>query len=145
MFDKFIGEFLETYDDYIYLECEDAAEEYISTQKSIFFNEETLREKMKPYNLKNKFAVLVNERFDVPIKGIYDVKQYFSLCTYDEDEESYCYLLDDACDKIYQKVDNFLTAEMDTFPDEVFKTYSGTIISYCVLLKGCLDELRRVH
>lgn len=145
MFDDFIGTFLESYDDYMSLECEDAAEEYISAQKSVFFNEKTLREKMKPYNLKDKFAVLVNERFDVPIKGIYDVKQYFSLCTYDEDGESYCYLLDDACDKVYQEADAFLTAEIDTFLDEVFKTYAATIVSYCAMLKGCLEELRRVH
>lgn len=145
MFDEFIGTFLESYDDYMSLECEDAAEKYISAQKSVFFNEETLQEEMKPYNLEDKFTALVEERFDVPAKGIFEVKQYFPLCTYDEDEGNYCYLLDDACDKVYQEVDAFLTAEIDAFPDEVFKTYAVTIVSYCAMLKGCLEELQRVH
>ena len=141
MFDDFISSFLESYDDYMSLECEDEAEEYISAQKSVFFNEKTLRKEMKQYNLENKFTALVNERFDVPMKEIFDAKQYFSLCTYDEDEESYCYVIDDACDKVYQRVDDFLTAEIDAFPDEVFKAYAVTIISYCKLLKNCLKEL----
>lgn len=145
MFDEFIGEFLETYDDYISLECEDAAEEYILAQKPVFFNEKALQEEMKPYNLEDKFTALVEERFDVPAKGIFEVKQYFSLCTYDEDEGNYCYLLDDACDKVYQEVDAFLTAEIDAFLGEVFKTYAAAIVSYCAMLKGCLEELQKVH
>lgn len=141
MFDEFAAMFLESYDDYIFLECEEDAEEYISAQKPVFFNERTLREEMKEYDLKARFSELENKRFDVPVQKVLDGKRYFSLCTYDEDEGNYCYYMDEACDKIYQEMDAFLTTETDAFPDEVFKVYAAAIFSYCNMLKRRLKEL----
>lgn len=141
MFDEFVGMFLESYDDYMSLECEGDAEKYISAQKPVFFNERVLREQMRQYDLKARFTELVNERFDVPAQKFFDGKQYFSLCTYDEDEGDYCYCMDEACDKIYQEMDSFLETEIDVFLDEVFKEYAAAIIAYCNMLKGCLEKL----
>ena len=115
------------------------AEEYISAQKPVFFNERVLREQMRQYALKARFTELVNERFDVPVQKFFEEKQYFSLCTYDEDEGNYCYCMDEACDKIYQEMDSFLETEIDSFP--VFKVYAAAIIAYCNMLKGCLGKL----
>lgn len=140
-FEGFINEFLESYDDYISLECEAEAEEYISAQKSVFFNEEILREEMKQFNLNVVFDALVNKRFEDKVENLFGVKQYLSLCTYEEDEGEYCYHMDDVCNKIYREIDDFLRAEIKCFPGEVFKAYAITIVLYCDMLKNCLKEL----
>lgn len=123
------------------LECEDEAAEYISAQKAIFFNEEILREQMKQFNLNVVFDALVNKRFTDKVESLFGVKQYFSLCTYGEEEGEYCYYMDDACNKIYREINDFLKAEIEHFPGEVFKAYAMPIALYCKMLKDNLKEL----
>lgn len=43
--------------------------------------------------------------------------------------------------KKYREIDDFLKAEMEHFPGEVFKVYAITIVLYCKMLKNNLKEL----
>lgn len=140
-FAKFVNEFSESYDEYMSLECEGSAAEYVSSRKPILFGKDILCEKVKENDLKLGFAALVKERFDNQIKKHVDVKKYFSLCKYDENDGVYCYIMDDACDAIFVDVKNVLMVEIRSFPEKVFEFYSSMMSSYCEMLKNRLAEL----
>lgn len=138
---KFIDEFSESYDEYMSLECEGDVEEYLLSKKAENFRKDILCEKAKEYDLTAELNLLVKERFGNRIEKLIDMKKYFSLCEYDEEDGYYCYIMENACDAIYKDVYEFLTNEMDAFPKSVYKAYRETIIAYCEMLKRKLEEL----
>lgn len=140
-FAEFVNEFSESYDEYMSLECVGSAAEYVSSQKSILFGKDILYEKVKEEDLKIGFAALVKERFDNQIKKCVDAKKYFSLCKYDEEDGDYCYIMDDACNAIFEDVEGLLTTEIEAFPEKVFQVYISAMDSYCDMLKNRLAEL----
>lgn len=140
-FAEFVNEFSESYDEYMSLECEGSAAEYVSSRKPMLFGRDILCEGVKEDDLKTGFATLVKERFDDQIKKRVDAKKYFFLCKYDEEDGDYCYTMDDACDAIFDDVEGVLTAEIKSFPEAVFQPYISVMGSYCEMLKNRLAEL----
>lgn len=142
-FNEFIDEFIETYDDYASVECdEDMAREYVLSRKAELFGKESLEKEALEYNLEAGFHTLADERSGVSVTEIFDKRKYFKMCEYDEDEEEgYCYIMGDACDGIYEEASRFLMEEVEAFPENVFKTYMTAIVSFCEILKNKLAEL----
>ena len=141
-FNGFIDEFIETYDDYVAVECDDdKTREYVSSRKAELFGKESLEKEALEYNLRTKFHMLVNERFGASSTEIFNKRKYFTMCEYAEDEERYCYMMEAACNGIYEEANRSLMEEAEIFPENVFKEYIMAIVSFCEILKNKLAKL----
>lgn len=139
----FMHEFSESYDEYASLECDGDAKKYILEKKSEFFSEKGMQKNVAQTDFKSAFNALANEILEIPMKKMLVVKEYFAKCTYehDEDDEEYCFDIEDVCEKIYDDVTDFLKNAEKTFPNGVLNVYTNIIAAYCDTLKDKLMEL----
>lgn len=140
-FQEFVGEFLESYDEYASLECEGGVQEYVCRRKLELFGEGDLWEKANQVSLQEKLKEVEEKEFSISSKKIFVVKEYFDQCTYEEEDDCYCYNLDEACEKIGYSVNDFLEKAEESFPNNVLKAYTDSIVAFCEELKSRLAEL----
>lgn len=137
----FVGEFLESYDEYASIECEGQAQEYVLGKKAVLFEQKELQKEIETSRIKGKIEALRNEVFDAPIKKLMDIKEYFAICTYDKDDECYCFNMEDACEKMSAVMQEFLGDVQTTFPEEIEEVYESFANDFCEMLKNRLAEL----
>lgn len=141
-FNEFIDEFIETYDDYAAVECDDdKAREYVLSRKAELFGKESLEKEALEYNLEAGFHTLADEQSGASSTEIFNKRKYFAMCEYAEDGEGYGYMMETACDRIYEEANRFLMEEAEAFPENVFKAYMMAIVSFCEILKNKLAKL----
>lgn len=101
-FDQFQASFVE----YASLYCDGEAEIYAETLKANLMDRKIIE---KPISeMERKRDVLVSEVFDVPAENLWDVQKYFEQCDYDdEDDEQYCYLMEDAVSDLNDSVNSW--------------------------------------
>lgn len=105
------------------------------------FIRDWLQKEIGQGKIKGKIEALRKEAFDVPSKKLLDMKEYFALCTYDEDDGYYCFHMEDACEKMHGVIQGFLEEAQTTFPEEVEEVYGNFANAFCDMLKNRLAEL----
>lgn len=142
-FTNFLSEFLDSYDEYAELECEGDSKEYVASKKSELFdfNEEELLEKTDRINFETISRKIESEIFSLPLENIFDIKECLSMCSFDSDDEYYCFNMETPCSKIYTDVNAILDKAVKDFPNRIFQAYLEDIIVFTELLTDRLKEL----
>lgn len=104
--EKDIREFAKGYqasfDDYVSLYCEGEAKAYAVERREELTGAGKMTQWYPAEKVKEQLAAILKEEFEEKTKELWDVKAYFSECGYDEEDELYCYEMEDALSELYE-------------------------------------------
>ena len=140
-FQNFIEEFIDSYNEYTALECDNEAEKYINEKRNSVFSEEVLNKKLSDLNLDTRFNSLIKEVFDTPISNLLNVKKYFDMCTYDSSDGDYYYDPDCAIDEINSDVDTFIDYAIESFCTRTKELHEFAIKEYCDEFRSSMRQM----
>lgn len=103
---SFLDQFQASVEEYVSLYCDGEASIYAETLKTDLMDRKIIERQI--FELDRELDVLVREVFDVPSEELWDVQKYFEQCDYDdEDDEQYCYLMEDAVSDLNDSVNSW--------------------------------------
>lgn len=135
---KFIQIFQDSFEDYISLDCEGEAEDYVQSIKDSITDGERILKMYEDLDIIGKFHSFIEEVFDKPTEKLLDVQTYFTLCEYDSDDDLYCYIMDNAIKELNEKIDGQFTDAYEELYREIRTLYQTVLSAFASNMTGSL-------
>ncbi len=142
-FIKFCRVFNDSFDEYMGLYCSGKSKEYVALmRRKASLGRDNVENSLSAMDLDERFKSTVRELLDNGSASCFDVTELFGMCDYDDDNDSYCYNIDEAIDSINDTFDSYLDDTREQFQEKVRSIYLDTIKEYCSGLKKALSAMR---
>lgn len=135
----FLEDFRASYDDYVCLYCEGEARGCAEKLR-----DEIVDAGIRHYeslNMEGKLDAMIKEVFDQPVEKYWDVWAYFDQCDYEEDDESYCYEIEDAVCNLNDTVRDCYESACGQMEERVRKLYQSALDEMADVLGAGLVRL----
>lgn len=135
----FLEDFTASYDDYVSLYCEGEARVWAEEMQNEIVGAGTKQyESMK---LEEKLDEICKDVFDRPVEKYWDVWAYFDQCDYEEDDESYCYKIEDAVCSLNDMIRECYESACGQMDEQVRKLYQSALDEVADVLSAGLVGL----
>lgn len=141
---EFVKQFYQSLLDYIDLYCNNKAQEYIKPKIENSLVQNRLISLFSDMKLIDEFESAIAKDIDKTISDMSSassINKYWESCTYDDDDDGYCFDMDAVAEDIYSEFDNVLENAKDKRYQIFTEIFCNGVIKFCKGLKAKTAEL----
>lgn len=124
---EFANGYQASFDDYVSLYCEGEAKAHAMERREELIGAGEMTQWYPDEKVKEQLAAILEEEFEEKAKALWNVKPYFSDCDYDEEDELYCYEMEDALSTLYDAVSESLEAACEKTEERLQELYMSVL------------------
>lgn len=124
---EFANGYQASFDDYVSLYCEGEAKAHAMERREELIGAGEMTQWYLDEKVKEQLAAILEEEFEEKAKALWNVKPYFSDCDYDEEDELYCYEMEDALSTLYDAVSESLEAACEKTEERLQELYMSVL------------------